>query len=248
MEKVKMGYTALMSTLILDIETVGENYDAMDETTQAALTGWVERRVTNPKERKKATQQIKEELALSPLTGQIVALGVLDYEKDKGKVYFDPGEDTHEEIVEGNYTFTPLSEADMLASFWQGAAKYNTFVTYNGRSFDIPYLMVRSAVHGVKSTKNLMSNRYLSMQRGGAHIDLKDQLNFYGAVDNRRQGSLHLWTRAFGIASPKGGGMSGYDVGKYFTEGKILDIARYNSRDLTATASLYQRWQTYFNL
>lgn len=243
-----------MPTLILDIETVGENYDDLDEITQAALTGWVERRIADPKERQKNIKQIKEELALSPLTGKIVALGVLDYEKEKGTVYFSASTADSPEwrgpsspIIEGNYTFKPMSEADMLASFWQGAANYDTFVTYNGRSFDIPYLMVRSAVHGVKPTKNLMSNRYLGSQWSGArHIDLKDQLNFYGAVDTRRHGSLHLWTRAFGIESPKGG-MSGYEVSKYFAEGKILDIARYNSRDLTATASLYQRWQTYFN-
>lgn len=238
-----------MATLILDIETVGENFDEMDEVTRQMLAGWVERRVKDKAEQESALTQIKEELGLSPLTGKIVALGVLDYEKDKGKVYFEPGKKEYKETIEKNYTFTPMSEAKMLRSFWQGAAKYDTFVTYNGRSFDIPYLVVRSAVHGVKPTKNLMSNRYLNSQWNDAkHIDLKDQLNFYGAVDFRRHGSLHLWTRALGIESPKAGGMSGYDVGKYFAAGKILDIARYNARDLTATASLYQRWQTYFHV
>lgn len=236
-----------MSTLILDIETVGEKFDQMDETTQHLMTESIERRVENKSERAKLVTQMKEELGLSPLTGHIVAIGVLDYEKDKGTVYFDPGKDKHHEVIEDNYIFKPISESDMLARFWQGAANYDTFVTYNGRCFDIPYIIVRSAVHGIKPTKNLMSNRYLSMQRDARHIDLKDQLNFYGAVDPRRQGSLHLWTRTFGIETPKGA-MSGYEVGKYFAEGKILDIVRYNARDVTATASLYQRWQAYFNL
>lgn len=235
-----------MATLILDIETVGENYDEMDELTQAALTGWVERKVTDPKEQKKATAQIKDELALSPLTGKIVALGVLDYEKNKGKVFFDSSQKPEDEVTEDVYTLSPMSEKEMLENFWKGAAKYDTFVTYNGRTFDIPFIMVRSAIHDVRPTKNLMSNRYVSMQRDGIHLDLKDQLNFYGAVDYRRHGSLHLWTRAFGIETPKGG-MSGYEVGKYFAKGKSLDIARYNSRDLTATAELYERWQKYLN-
>ena len=236
-----------MPTLILDIETVGENFDEMNETTQAMLTGWVTRKTTGKKEQATQIASIKEELGLSPLTGRIVALGVLDYEKNKGTIYFDPGKNKHKETTEEQYTLKPMSEAEMLKSFWAGAAKYDTFITYNGRTFDIPYIAVRSAVHGVRPTKNLMSNRYLSMQRGAIHIDLKDQLNFYGAVDFRRHGSLHLWTRAFGIESPKGGGISGYDVGEYFAAGKILEIARYNSRDLTATAQLYERWQKYFN-
>lgn len=237
-----------MPTLILDIETVGENYDEMDEITQAALTGWVERRVADPKERKQTVAQIKEELALSPLTGKIVALGVLDYEKDKGTVYYDSQKADSELTTEEQYALKPVSEKEMLESFWKGAAKYDTFVTYNGRTFDIPFIMVRSAVHNIRPTKNVMSNRYINSQRNGAyHVDLKDQLNFYGAVDYRRHGSLHLWTRAFGIESPKGG-MSGYEVGKYFAEGKILDIARYNARDISATADLYERWQKYLNL
>lgn len=233
------------STLILDIETVGENYDEMDEATQNALTGWVERRIPDEGEQEKLIKQTKEELGFSPLTGKIVALGVLDYEKGKGKVYFDPANKEEEETTEDIYTLSPTGEKEMLEHFWAGAAKYDTFVTFNGRSFDIPYIMVRSAVHNIKPTKNLMSNRYLSMQRGAAHIDLLDQLSFYGAV--RRPGSLHLWTRALGIKSPKEDGVNGYEVGRLFAEGKSLDIARYNARDLTATKDLFEYWEKYFN-
>lgn len=233
-----------MPTLILDIETVGENYDDMDETTQAALTAWVDRETSDEDKKERLIAQAKEGLGFSPLTGQIVALGVLDYEKKKGKVYYSADKE-EEETTEDIYTLSPMPEKDMLENFWKGAAKYDTFVTYNGRSFDIPFIMVRSAVHGVRPTKNLMSNRYLSMQRGAAHIDLLDQLSFYGAV--RRPGSLHLWTRVFGIKSPKADGIDGYQVAQLFADKKFLDIARYNSRDLSATAELYARWQKYFN-
>lgn len=234
----------MSSTLILDIETVGENYDDMDETTQDALTAWVDRETSDDDKKARLIAQAKEGLGFSPLTGQIVALGVLDYEKNKGKVYYDSSGQEEEETVEDIYTLSPMSEKEMLENFWKGAAKYDTFVTFNGRSFDIPFIMVRSAVHGVRPTKNLMSNRYLNSQWDDAkHIDLYDQLSFYGAV--RRPGSLHLWTRAFDIKSPKADGITGYDVARLFHEGKSLDIARYNANDLTATASLYQRWRTY---
>ena len=96
-------------------------------------------------------------------------------------------------------------------------------------------------VHNVVPTKDLLSNRYLSMQRGVAHIDLMDQLTFYGAARFRK--SLHLFCRALGIESPKAGGTTGDDVATLYKEEKYLDIARYNSGDLFATAALYRRWK-----
>jgi hypothetical protein len=108
-------------------------------------------------------------------------------------------------------------------------------------------MWTRSAVHGVKPTKNLMFNRYLnSMPRDAKHVDLLDQLSFYGAI--RRKGSLHLWTRAFGIESPKAQGVTGDDVRGLFKDGKYQEIARYNARDLFATLELYKRYQQFFLL
>jgi hypothetical protein len=121
------------------------------------------------------------------------------------------------------------------------AQKYDTFVTFNGYQFDAPYLMIRGAIHGVRPTVNLLSNRYLSMQRGGkAHVDLIDQLSFYGAM--RKKGSLHMWTRAFGISSPKSEEVNGHQVAEMFKEKKYLDIARYNAADIKATGDLYTKW------
>lgn len=236
----------MANTLIVDIETVGEKFDDMDESTQSALTAWIEREAAEGERREAMLKQVKEGLGFSPLTGKIVALGVLDYEKNKGTVYYDDASGKLEPATEEKFSFKPMPEKDMLENFWKGAAKYDTFVTFNGRSFDIPFIAVRSAVHGIRPTKNLMSNRYLSMQRGGYHVDLYDQLSFYGAV--RRPGSLHLWTRAFGIKSPKEDGITGYDIARLYAKGKHLDIAKYNSNDLTATAELFTRWQKYLDL
>ena len=136
----------------------------------------------------------------------------------------------------------PMTEKEMLEHFWRGGAEYDTFVSFNGRGFDVPFLMVRSAVHGIRPSKDLMSNRYLESQNYQArHIDLMDQLSFYGAV--RRKGSLHLWCHAFGIKSPKAEGITGDDVKRLYDEGRFLDIARYNAGDLTATRELYHHWQ-----
>ena len=231
-------------TLVLDIETVGEDYDALNEATKDNLTRWLKKESWSEEEYQTQLKDIKESLGFSPLTGQIVAIGVLDYHSQQGVVYFQAPGQNLQPFEENKIQYKPMTEKDMLLHFWKGAEQYQEFITFNGRGFDAPFLMVRSAVHGLRPSKDLMSNRYRGSQKWGSiHIDLLDQLSFYGAV--RRKGSLHLWSRAFGIESPKASGVTGDDVARLFAEKKYTDIARYNVGDLYATAKLYDYWDRY---
>lgn len=232
-----------MPKLVIDIETVGEDFDQMDEMTKEALSYWIKKESSNEEEFKVALEELKDGMGFSPLTGKVVAIGVLDVDQGKGAVYFEaPGEELAE-FEEGDFKFKPMEEKEMLKSFWEGVRSYDTFITFNGRGFDIPFLIARSAVHKIPITADLMSNRYLGSQRGATHIDLFDQLTFYGSV--RKKGSLHLWCRAMGIESPKQEGVKGDDVARLFKEKKFIDIAKYNTRDLLATKELYERWRDY---
>jgi hypothetical protein len=194
-----------MSTLIFDIETVGEDFDAVDETTQEVLTRWIKRETESGEDYAAALADMKNGLGFSPLTGQIVAIGIYDGEREKGAVYFQASKNGGERnFEEGRCKFEVMSRKRCFRN-WEVVEKYETFVTFNGRQFDVPFLMVRSAIHGIRPSKNLLANRYLNHQPGHArHIDLLDQLTFYGAL--RKKGSLHLWCRAFGIESPKAQG------------------------------------------
>lgn len=227
--------------LAFDIETVGEDWNALDETTQHYLAWYIEQSSRDEEEAQFELKQVREGLGLSPLTGFIVAIGVYDTDKEKGVVYYDPAGKSEEETTEGNITYKPVNERDMLALFWEGAQQYKEFVSFNGRCFDAPFLAIRSMVHELKPSRDLLSNRYTSLQRGCTHVDLMDQLTFYGAA--RFKKSLHLFCRALGIESPKAGGTAGDDVAGLYRAGKGLDIARYNAGDLFATAALYERWK-----
>lgn len=234
-----------MSTLIFDIETVGEDFEAVDETTQEVLTRWIKRETESGEDYAAALADMKNGLGFSPLTGQIVAIGIYDGEREKGVVYFQSSPKKEEtSFEEGQCKFEVMSEKEMLQKFWEIVEKYETFVTFNGRQFDVPFLMVRSAIHGIHPSKNLLANRYLNYQPGHArHIDLLDQLTFYGAL--RKKGSLHLWCRAFGIESPKAQGVDGDDVKALFESGRSADVARYNARDLRATYALYAHYERF---
>ncbi len=233
-----------MNRLIFDIETIGKDFDTLDKTTQHSLTSWIKKEARDEDDYKKILDDLKDGLGFSALTGEIVALGVLDYDKNSGVVYFQAQDKEVGEFTKGNFKFKQATEKEMLEKFWQGVKNYEEFISFNGRGFDVPFILARSAKYGIRATKDLMSNRYLGMQKFGVkHIDLLDQLTFYGAV--RRKGNLHLWCKLFNIKSPKAEGITGDDVQELFKNKEYEKIAEYNSWDLEATRELYNYWKNY---
>lgn len=222
-----------MSRVVIDIETVGADFTSLDATAQEYLL----KGARTDEER----DAVPETLSFSPLTGQIVAIALLNPDTGKGAVYYQAPGQSPSEFEENGVTYSSGTEAEILTKFWRALGFYEQVVTFNGRAFDGPFLMVRSAIHKIKPTKNLIPYRY-----GDDHIDLYDRLGFFGAV--RRTMSLHMWCQAFGIRSSKDGGISGYEVPRYFKEGKYLEIARYCFDDIRATAELFEYWNTYINI
>src|SRR3989344_4411392 len=185
-------YSSIMPKLIFDIETVGVEFDSLDDKSQELLLRFAE----TPED----IEAVKDGLGFSPLTGEVVAIGVLNPETSKGAVYFLSPDGSYEKTENDNVQYIRhKTEKDLLKSFWDASAHYDQFITFNGRGFDAPYLMIRSAINKIKPAKNLMTYRYESEQYGKTitHLDLLDRLTFFGAV--RRKGNLHMWCRAFGI-------------------------------------------------
>lgn len=217
--------------IVIDIETNGFDFDTLDEMSREYILKFAD---TEEK-----VQEAKEGLSFSPLTGEVVAIGMLNPDTDNGAVYFQSPDISHEQIKEDGIEFISDTEAGILKRFWETVKHYDQIITFNGRGFDAPFLMIRSAVHRIKPTKDLMPNRYSP----SSHIDLLDQLTFYGSV--RRRYSLHMWCRAFGIRSPKEEGVTGHEVSDLFREKKYLEIARYCTGDLYATKELFEYWKQY---
>ena len=231
-----------MRTLVFDIETIGEDFDSLDQASQHVLTRWIKEQAINDEEKyQQSLTTLKNGLGFSPLTGCIVAIGMYDPARERGAVYYQaPGVVVHDHERDG-FKYMARTEQEMLRVFWSIVAQYDEFVTFNGRSFDVPFLMVRSLVHRLRPSKNLVSQRYLDKQmRGARHIDLCDQLSFYGAV--WKKPSLHLVCRALGIPSPKTQGVTGEDVAHLFRTKEYQALAWYNARDVLATSEIFTRW------
>ncbi|MBS1232863.1 MAG: polymerase [Nitrospirae bacterium] len=219
-----------MSRIILDIETAGKDFESLDLPTQEYLLRYAE--TADEKE------EIKDRLSFYPLTAEIVTIGLLEPEAKKGFVFFQTTGDPLLPFEEDEIRFESGSEKEIIRKFWNIIKQYKQLITFNGRGFDCPFILIRSAVNKIKPTKDLMPNRY-----GDAHIDLLDQLSFFGA--SRRRFNLDMWCRTFGIKSPKEEGITGYEVKDLFKAGRCLDIARYCVGDLRATAELLHYWENY---
>ena len=221
--------------LIFDIETIGADFDKLDKKSQDYILEFAK----TPEEKEKK----KEDLVFSPLTGEIVAIGILNPDTSKGAVYFrDPSGKLSKES-KNDVQYIPLaSEKEVLKEFWQTALLYDQFITFSGHSFDCPYLTIRSAILKIKPTKKLMGYRFTKAQ--DLHIDLYDQLTNFGAIREGRR-NLHMWCQAFNIKSSKTEGVTGDNVGQLFRGGKYFDIAQYCAGDLWATKELFNYWDKY---
>jgi hypothetical protein len=218
-----------MKRIIFDIETVGVDFDSLDEASKEYMLKYAE----DERER----EAVRESTSFYPLTAAVVAIGMLNPDTDKAIVYYqDPaGVRNKEKDAE----FISGSEKEILELFWKQMANCKQFITFNGRQFDCPFLMIRSSILRVKPTIDLMPYRYTATK----HVDLLDQLTFYGAM--RRRFNLHMWCKAYGIESPKAGGVSGFDVKGLYREGRYLDIAKYCLQDIRATKQLLRYWEKF---
>ena len=221
-----------MSKVVIDIETIGFDFESYDKKSQEYLLKYAED--------EQAAEEIKNKLSLYPLTGEIVTIGMLNPETKKGYVLFQSGAKKIEKFEENGIVFEAGSEKEIIEKFWESIKTYNQIVTFNGRGFDIPFLMLRSAIHKIRASRDFMGYRYSAKE----HCDLLEQLTFYGAT---RKFNLDFYAKSFGIKSSKDEGINGSMVGDLYKDEKYLEIARYCLRDIITTSELFDYWLKYLS-
>jgi len=212
------------SFLVFDLETVPQA--SLSNTQQLELM----RKVERSKEFDKTTEENNVELirkfqATSPYFGKIICIGI----------YFPTSEKKIALIGE---------EQVILERFWQFADSTlftGTFVTYNGLDFDVPFILHRSMVHGIKPTHErfMDTGRY---QKNGCHRDVYKMLTKY---DPSAAITLDLACDIFNVPSPKNGPVRAATVYDYYLKGDINLIAEYCMKDVIATYQLYDKARYY---
>lgn len=241
--------------IVFDIETCGKNWDEFSESQQEYLL----RNAQTEEEIEKR----KFELALTPMTGKIVCIGmqrvvakgndIFETESKIALCRLPEGQEVLDNPIEiaENTKMYVFDEKKMLETFWKALINYpnGCLVSFNGRNFDAPYLMLRSAVLGIRPTRNLMEGTKFNYNR---HIDLIDELTFYSgsAYGASKRFNFDFYTREFGITSPKAEGVDGSKVSDLYNEGSIENlkiIAEYCMRDVNATWLLFEKWNSFLN-
>ena len=130
-----------MATVVLDIETAGQPWDSLDDAQRTYLA----KNTRSEEER----ERLPETLSLWPLTGKIIVVAMLNPESGRGRIWYEKTDGRSEETsADKLFTFVGDEEPVFLAEFWKAMRRFHRFVTFNGRGFDGPFLMLRSAVLG----------------------------------------------------------------------------------------------------
>jgi len=143
----------------------------------------------------KANQEQLDACALYPYTARIVALG-----------WAWEGED----VVTVRTAQTEMAEAEMLRDFWGMVTDPTTghvmpLVGFNSRAFDLPLMVIRSRLLGVKAPP-LNLDRWRS-----PHPDVMRELTMQEAIrPPKGQGTLRWFAKRFGL--PMDDAFSGAEV------------------------------------
>jgi len=184
--------------VILDIETVGVDWNALEKDTQDYLLKYAD----TVEKAEDATRR----LGLWAPLSKVVIIRLLN----------------------------PANEAAILAKFWELIPHYTKFITFNGKGFDCPFLMLRSLIQGITPSRNLDTRRFSI----SPHCDLLEVLTFFGAT---RKFTLQFWCQTLGIADPKAQFGDGSQVQETYKAGRMDELIDYNLADLVATAELYRQ-------
>ncbi|MFA6456189.1 MAG: ribonuclease H-like domain-containing protein [Bacteroidota bacterium] len=221
-----------MSRIVFDIESLGYPLESFDTETQTYLL-----RFADTEEK---VEEVKKNLNLHPLSAQILCIALYNPDSHKGKVFYQSDRTEEYSSEDGQCQFISGTEEQILQRFWEVIPKYDQFITFNGRGFDCPFVMLRSAKLGVQTSRNMMPYRY----DADIHCDLLEQLTYYQTT---RRFSLDFYCKSFGIESPKAKGITGLDMRALYEAKRFRAIAEYCYGDVQATADLYRRWDKYLN-
>ena len=154
-----------------------------------------------------------ERAALDPITGRVIAIGVLA-DGQRADSFFIIGHD---------------DEARMLTEFWElvrgEMGRIHALIGFNIFNFDLPFLIRRSWKHRVPVPFGLRRGRYWCDQL----VDLRDA---WQLGDRQAKGSLDAIARHLGVGAKNGDGKAFAELWR--TDRKSAEAYLRNDVELTA--------------
>jgi uncharacterized protein YprB with RNaseH-like and TPR domain len=214
------GKGTFVQTIIFDVET-GPLAESELSTLLPPFDP-AEVRTGNTKDPEKIAAKIAESetnhrrdffdrAALDPLTGRVVAIGVL---------YPDSGE---YDIIGHD------DEARTLGAFWEVCrgenGRVNQMIGFNTHGFDLPFLIRRSWKHGVEVPYGIRRGRFW----GDEMVDLRE---LWQLGDRQARGSLDSIAKHLGVGAKNGDGKAFAELWR--SDRKQAEAYLHNDLKLTA--------------
>lgn len=180
--------------------------------------------VPESREDEQITQYLitKKTGGLHPLFSKIILIGLK--EPDAEPLIYH-GEDEHKILAQ---SWEHLAEL-------QKRLKKILIITFNGYRFDVPFLLIRSAINGVEKTININTNRWA--MEDSNHFDLMQFLSGYGEYPFV---SLEISCRKLGVAVPESA-ISATEISSCYHKGDWDSIIEHSRRNLFLTEALYHK-------
>lgn len=206
------------SKVVIDIETIPQAASTLTEGQLQIINR--KTKTILDKDPKADIEKEKSKIqSLDPYLGQIVCIGMLFPEDGR----------------EVRLSQETMTERELLVEFWKEISKFNgTYIHYNGKSFDCPFITKRSMVNSVLPTNRNFFN-YTKYDPLPTHFDIMIQISGVGAYI-----SLDHACQIFKIPSPKTGVVKAENVYTAYLEGRIDEIMDYCMLDLYSELELYK--------
>lgn len=183
--------------------------------------------------REKHRSDFIEKAALDPLTGRVLAVGLL---------VFGPNEERVSTDVAINANSSDGAEREILEGFWRVFEKSLTgertfFVGHNSTDFDLPFLVTRSRVLGVKVPSLVVRRSGNRCSFSDRFIDTRTVFALGRDVRSMKTSLGHL-CRLLGLGDKAG---DGADFAGLVEAGRLEEAKAYLLRDIQLTAHLANR-------
>lgn len=187
---------------------------------------------------KKAEEERTSKAGLNPATAKICCFG---WATKKSKTDNTIIKDSSR-IIESNHLIlkdeTPQSEKKLLQDAWEVLNEFDHYTTFNGYGFDVPVLLMRSAIHRVRPSVNISTKKYNIFN----HTDSR---MVFGGWDKFTKGKLPFYSQLL-LSEKMNDEFTGEDVQMLWDMELYSDIFDHCEEDCRQTYKLYEIVASYY--
>lgn len=186
-----------------------------------------------------AAERQFELASLDPHVARIVATGIAWRDNDSKVIHRD---------ARCVHALNDEVERHLLKDAWAMLSNFDRIITFNGASFDLPFLYRRSLLLGITPSISIEMGKYRVTDGKSNHIDLRSVLaesNVGSAPAQFAKGNLDFYLKLL-CGKSKTEGIDGSKVGEFFRGGRFDEIERYVGDDAESLFDIYDKVQGFY--